>query len=251
MASLAYILSGAAPVMKKFQYGVTLTAVGIPFTIPAANTAGVVIGTTTGATDLVGFSLDQGLDRLGLPQSTYTTTQGTGVSATGAANSALRTVTLIINPDACWRFLMTQGATSNTALTLRTVTSASAGGTAVTTGESWTSTEYDEGYTWCYAGANAGDARKITSTSSTAGTVTIPFDNAIAVGDTFIRCPFTPMQGTTIQLSTDLTQADASIAVATGAPFRPIELVLRDSTDNGVLNSFVIAVSNSHALRLA
>lgn len=245
MASLAYILSGAAPVMKKFQYGVTLVASGIPFTIPASNTAGVVIGTTTGATDLVGFSLDQGLDRTGLAQSTYTTTQGTG------ANSALRTVTLIINPDAVWRFTMCQGATENTALTLRTVTTASSGGTAITTAESWTGTEYDEGYTWCYSGANAGDARKITSTSATAGTVTIPFDYATVVGDTFIRVPWTPMQGTTIQLTTLLTQADASIAVGTGAPFRPIELILRDITDFGQTNSYVVAVSNSHALRLA
>jgi hypothetical protein len=246
MAQLAYILSGAAPVMKKFQYGVTLTAVGIPFTIPAAGTAGVVIGTTTGATDLVGLSLDQGLDKLGGAQSTYTTTQGTG------ASSAERMVTLIINPDAAWRFLMSGGATDNTTLATQTVTTAQADGTAVTTGASWTSSvEYDEGYVWGLTGANAGAARKITSTSSTAGTVTIPFDYPIAVGDTFLRCPYTPMQGATIQLTTALTQANAIISVATGAPFRPIELILRDASDSGATNSYVVAISNSHALNLA
>jgi hypothetical protein len=231
MAQLAYILSGAAPVIKKFQFGVTLTAAGIPFTIPAANTAGVVIGTTTGATDLA--------------NSNYVTAQQTD------GTSAQRVVSLVVNPDACWSFKMCQGATENTALTLRTVTTASAGGTAVTTAESWTGTEYDEGYVWCYTGANAGQARKITSTSATAGTVTVPFDYPIAVGDTFIRIPWTPMQGATIQLTTALTQADASIAVATGAPLRTIELILRDGTDNGVSNSYVVAISNSHALNLA
>src|SRR5258708_372695 len=179
MAQLAYILSGAAPVVKKFQFGVTLTALsagggGIPFTIPAANTAGVVIGTTTGATDLVGLSLDAGTDsRTGLTNNTYVTAQQTD------GTSAQRVVSLIINPDACWSWKMCQGSTENTALTLRTVTTANTAGTAVTTAESWTSTEYDEGYTWCYAGANASQARKITSTSSTAGTVTVPFDYTI------------------------------------------------------------------------
>ena len=77
---------GSVPVVKKFQFGVTLTQSGIPFTVPAAGTAGVVIGTTTGATDLVGLSLDQGSDRLGGAQSTYTTTQGSG-AASAESNS--------------------------------------------------------------------------------------------------------------------------------------------------------------------
>lgn len=250
MAYFAYDLYGSNPIVKKFQFGVTLTAAGIPFTVPALNTAGVVIGTTTGATDLVGISLDKGtVSRIGPPQSTYpapyTTTQGSG------ASSAERVVSLIINPFAVWSWKMCQGATEDTALTLRAVTTASSGGTAITTAESWTGTEYDEGVTWCYSGANVGQFRKITSTSSTAGTVTIPFDYATVVGDNFIRAPYWPMQTVTIQLTTALTQADASIAVGTGAPFRVVELLLRDQGDAGQTNSFVFGVSNSHALNLA
>lgn len=246
MAFFDYDYYGSVPIVKKFQFGVTLTTAGIPFTVPASNTAGVVIGTTTGATDLVGMSIDKGtVLQTGLAQSTYTTTQGSG------ASSAERVVSLIVNPFAVWAWKMSGGATSDTALTLRTVTTASSGGTAITTAESWTGTEFDEGVTWCYAGANAGRFRKITSTSATAGTVTIPFDYATAVGDTFIRAPYWPMQTVTIQLSTTLEQADASIAVGTGAPFRVVELRLRDSTDAGQTNSFVLGVSNSHALNLA
>lgn len=246
MASFDYDYYGSIPCVKKFQFGVTLAAVGIPFTVPAANTAGVVIGTTTGATDLVGMSVDQGsVLRTGTVQSTFTTTQGAGTS------SAERYVSLIVNPFAVWAWKMTQGATENTALTLRPVTTASAGGTAITTNEDWSSPTYDEGVTWGFDGANAGAMRKVTSVSSTAGTVTIPFDVATVVGDNFIRAPYWPMQTVTIQLSTLLTQADASIAVGTGAPFRVVELRLRDKSDSGQSNSFVLAVSNSHALNLA
>lgn len=252
MAEFALDYYGSIPIMKRYQYGVTLTTAGIPFTVPAANTAGVVIGTTTGATDLVGMSVDKGAvgsgigsPGTGVAQSTYSTTQGSGDS------SAARCVTLIINPFAVWRWKMTQGATNDTALSLRAVTTASSGGTAVTTNEDWSSPTYDEGVTWGYDGANAGQARKVTSVSSTAGTVTIPFDYATVVGDNFIRAPYFPMQTTTIQLSTNLDQADASIAVGTGAPFRVVDLLLRDLSGDGRNASFVFAVSNSHALNLA
>jgi hypothetical protein len=253
MAVFDYDLYGSVPIVKKFQYGVTLTQAGIPFTVPAADTAGVVIGTTTGATDLVGMSLDKGnvtnlvtgIAQAGTGGAAYTTTQGSGTS------SAERAVSLIINPFAVWAWKMSGGATEDTVLALQTVTSANAGGTAVTTGATWSGTTLDEGVTWGYSGANAGRFRKVTSVSATAGTVTIPFDYAIAVGDVFLRAPYWPMQTVTVQFTTNLYQADASIAVGTGAPFRVVELRLRDTTDAGQTNSFVLAVSNSHALNLA
>lgn len=245
MAQFDHDIYGSVPVVKKFQFGVTLTQTGIPFTVPAANTAGVVIGTTTGATDLVGLSIDQGGDRAGGVQSTYTTTQGTG------AASAERVVSLIINPFAVWAWKISATEVADVALLLQTVTTASAGGTAVTTAAEWSSPTVDEGVVWGFSGANAGRFRKVTSVSTTAGTVTIPFDSPIAVGDVFLRAPWWPMQAVTIQLGTNLTQADASIVVGTGAPFRVVELRLRDGSDDGRTNSFVLGVSNSHALNLA
>lgn len=242
-------LYGSVPVLKKYQISNGATSsVGVPYTIGASNTAGVVIATTTGATDMIGCNLDA---------ATYTTTQGQGKAppsgTTNAATaSAERLSTFIINPFAVWSIKMSGGATENTALSLQTVTTASAGGTAVTTGASWTSTqEFDEGVVWGYTGANAGQVRKITSTSSTAGTVLIPFDAAVAVNDTFLRSVYWPTQCATIQLTTLLTQADCSISVGTGAPFRVLELRLRDSTDSGTTNSFVLACSNSHFINLA
>lgn len=240
-------LYGSVPVLKKYQISNGATSsVGVPYTIGASNTAGVVIATTTGATDMVGCNVDA---------TTYSTTQGTGKAAPfGTGSSAERMCTFIINPFAVWSIKMSASATENTALSVQTTTSASSGGTAVTTNASWTSTqEFDEGVVWGYSGPNTGLVRKITSTSSTAGTVLIPFDYAIGVGDTFLRAPFWPTQCATVQLTTLLTQADCSISVGTGAPFRVIELRLRDGSESpgGSSNSFVLACSNSHFINLA
>lgn len=243
---LDYTLSGGAAVMKKYQIGVTNAnaGLGIPYTIPAAGTAGVVIGTTTGATDLVGMSVDNVAANASLMGVYNTAQQASNVDPASF-------VRLIINPDAVWRALMSGGATENTALTLYPVTTASSDGLNVTTGTSWTSTEFDEGHTWGYDGANAGVARKITSTSSTAATLTVALPNDTVVGDNFMRAPYTPMQTVTVQFTTNLYQADASIAVGTGAPFRVIELRLFDSSMEGRTKSQVLFISNSHALNLA
>lgn len=229
---LAYTINGSAPLIKKYQCNSSSTAVGQPWVIPGAGNAGVVIATTTGAADMVGVNLDS---------ATYVTAQQ------AAGTSAERQLTLIVNPDAVWRMKMTGGATENTALALAVVTTASTDGLVVTTSATdWSTTTKDEGFIWGFDGANAGQSRKITSVSTTAATVTVAFDQDTVVGDNFIGCPFSPIQGTTIQLSTLLTQADATIAVATGAQFKTIELILNDQTADGRNNSFVLAVSGDH-----
>lgn len=234
---LAYTLNGNAPLVKKYQVSSSSTAVGQPWMIPAAGGAGVTIATTTSAADMVGVNLDSAV---------YVTAQQTDGS------SAERQVSLIVSPDAVWRMKMTGGATENTALALAVVTTASTDGLVVTTSATdWSTTTKDEGFIWGFDGANAGQSRKITSVSTTSATVTVAFDQDTVVGDNFIGCPFTPMQGTAIQLSTLLTQANATIAVGTGAQFKTIELILNDQTADGRNNSFVLAVSNSHIFNLA
>lgn len=226
----AYDMSGTTnAVVRKYQVAATNTTVGMPFLIPAASGSGLVVATTTGAVNMVGVNIDTA--------GTYVTAQQTDNSDTE------RAVSLIINPFAVYRMLMSGGATEGTALTLYDVTTASTDGLAVTTGDDWTNPEFDEGTVWGYDGANAGKARKITSTSSTAATVTVAFPNDTVVGDNFLRCPYMPLQGATIQLTTLLTQADASIAVATGAAFTPVELILNDIGSEGRTSSYVLAVS--------
>lgn len=224
-------MSGSAPLVKKYQVNATVSRAGVPLVIPGAGNAGLVLATTTGAADMAGVNLDT---------ATYVTAQQTDGS------SAEREVSVIINPDAMWRMLMSGGATENTALTLYDVTTASTDGLSVTTGDDWTIPQFDEGWIWGYDGANAGQGRKITSTSSTAATVTVAFDRDTVVGDNFLRAPYSPVQGATIQLTTNLTQADASIAVATGAGFKTVELILNDVSNDGRNNSYVVAVPTDH-----
>lgn len=230
---LAYTLYGGAPVLKKYQVAATNTTIGVPYLIPASNGSGIVLATTTGAADMVGANIDAA--------GTYVTAQQSDNSDTA------RLTTLIINPDAVWKMLMSGGATEGTALGLNTVTTASTDGLAVTTATDWSSpATFDEGVTWGFEGANAGKARKITSVSSSAGTVTVAFPYDTAVGDTFLRAPFQPLQGTKVQLTTLLTQADATIAVGTGCAFKTVELILLDIAGSGRTNSYVLALSGDH-----
>jgi hypothetical protein len=227
----AYAISGASPHLKKYQIAATVSNAGVPLLIPAADGAGLAAATTTSMADLVGCNIDT---------ATYVTAQQTD------GTSAERTVSVIVNPDAVWKALMSGGATEGTALTLYDVTTASSTGLVVTTGDSWTSPEFDEGVVWDYDGANVGQARKITSTSSTAATVTVAFNNDTVVGNNFMRAPYWPPQTLTVQLTTNLYQADASIAVATGAQAKAIELILNDLSESGRTNSYVLFVSTDH-----
>lgn len=223
--------SGRSMILKKYQIAADSLTAGVPKLIPAAGGAGVAVATTTSLADMVGITLDT---------ATYVTAQQTD------GTSAERTVTLVVNPDAMFWGLMSGGATAGTALTLRPVTTASTTGLVVTTAEDWSSPTYDEGIVWGYDGANAGQARKITSVSATAGTVTVAFDQDTVVGDNFIRAPFWPPQTTTMQLTSDLTGVDASIAVGTGGEAKAVELVLGTLANNGRTDSWVVWIPMDH-----
>lgn len=226
----AYTLGGSAAFHMKFQVASTVVA-NIPLLIPAAEGAGLATSTTTSAADMVGVGQDA---------ATFVTAQQTD------GTSAEREVAVIINPDAVWRMRMSGGATLNTALALHAVTVASSDGLTIETGTAWNNPDYDEGYAWGYDKANAGAARKIIDADATTATLKVAFDQDLAVGDNFLRCPYSPVQGLAIQLTSDLTQANTAIVVATGAAFKTIELELRDITDSGQTNSNVLALAGDH-----
>lgn len=233
----AYLLNGAgAPLKMGFQVNATMANAGIPVLAPAAGNAGVQLSTTTSWANAVGVTLGT---------ATFVTAQQT--DGTGAE----REVDVIISPQAVFRALMSGGAADGTALTLYDVTTASATGLAITTGDDWSNPQFDEGVVWGYDGANAGAKRKITSTSTTAATVTVAFDQDTVVGDNFLRAPwwFLDDTGNNIQTTTNLTQADASIAVGTGGAARIIDMELRDLAGEGRTKSFVLFIFDDHALR--
>ena len=229
----AYMLGGGAPLKMKFQVNETLSNAGIPVLAPGEGNAGVQISTTTSWANAVGVTLDT---------ATYVTAQQTD------GTSAEREVSVIISPQAVFRALMSGGATEGTALTKYPVTTVSTSGLVVTTSSisDWTNPDFDEGVIWFDDGPNIGQKRGVASGSSTAATVTVAFDRDTVVGDNALRAPwwFLSDVANNIQTTTNLFQADASIAVGTGGAARVIDMELNSTAD-----SFVLFIFDDHALR--
>jgi len=230
---LAYIQSGNAPRFAELQVAASVSTVGVPLLIPASNGAGLAACTTTSAANMVGCNLD-------------TATYGTAQNSDNSDPAA--TVTVIINPDAVWKAKLSGSTTSGTALSAKTVSTASTTGLAVTTGFDYSSPTVDEGTIWGVTGANAGVVRKITSVSSTAATVTVAFPNDTAVGDTFIAVPFHPFQTPPVTLTATFDQIDCSVALATNVAELFCINGYTDGGFNGASDSYAFFMSNDHAL---
>ena len=151
-------------------------------------------------------------------------------------------VRVYVTPDIIYRLLMAGSATAGAALGLVTATAANAAGTTITNTSS-PAADMDDGIVWGLSGANVGVARRVTTyTASTSIVVTVPFPRAIAVDNTFAVIPYCPLVTTAIQLTSDFTGADASIAFGTGGNARVVELVL-----NGRSDSYVHMIARDHA----
>ena len=143
-------------------------------------------------------------------------------------------VRVAVNPDAIYRALMTAGAAEGTALQTVTNSTANAAGTTVTAADT-PENDLDDGTCWCLSGANVGLSRRVTTfTANTSWVVTVPFPRTIAVNDTFAVVPYSPLVTIALQLSTLLTQADATIAFGTGGTARIVQLILAGTSDSYV-----------------
>jgi hypothetical protein len=215
-----------------------MATAGVPVVVAAANGAGLALATSTAITDGVGVTVDT---------ATYSTTPAAGAEGV---------VSVIINPDAVFRIRLNDGATAGTQLDYITE---SAGGSktanTITTGnDAPNSPEMDEGTIVCVTGANAGQSRKITSTSATVATVTVGWYNNNASGDTFILVPFHPLDvaADNVNLTSNLAEARQDIAVGTGADLRVMDLVFDlASLEAARNNSYVFAVLDDHVLQTA
>ena len=233
MGAFAFETSGASvTTTQRAKISASVVDVGVPMVVSAAGGAGLAQGTTTTWTDAVGLALDE---------ATYSTTQG---DVEGA-------VRVHISPTACYKWLVSGGATEGTAALVLTNSVASATGATVTitTGET-APTNFDEGLLYCTGGANKGLSRKITSVTATTAVVTVPFPTDLAVGDTFLMVPWTPFDvaGNNLQFSTLLTQADQSIAVGTGAAVRIVRLHF--SPTDPRTDSYVYGTADDHVLNV-
>mgnify|MGYP001590475593 CR=1 FL=1 len=225
------INGGSTAVIKRYQVAATKATAGVPVLVPApAAGSGVIVATTTSTAKAVGVTVD---------------TSGTYVTAqqTDSADTA-RTVGVIINPGAIYSLKMNGGATEGTAMVLHTAVSGASDGLSFVSDVNTDSPELAGGTVFCLTGANAGRWNRCTSNSTTTMTFIRAWPSDVAAGDTFVVAPYFPPAGITIQLTTLLTQADASIAVGTGAAFKSVELLW--DQNNGRTNSYVNAVLGNH-----
>ncbi len=232
---VAGLLSGGAPILKKYQSAQTVSNIGTPLLVADAAEAGLdESATTTPFVDLVGLNLDT---------ATYVTAQQTD------GTSAERTVTVVINPDAILRARLSGGATSGTALTRYTVLTATTDGLDVTgSGVNFASPQFDEGSVWFYDGRNSKQIRRITATSSAVITVAVAFEGDHQAGDDFLIAPYSmvPTDAQTMQITADFTEADAAIAVGTGGAINILGIDAQDLAGDGTLTSSVTFTTPDH-----
>lgn len=235
-------LFGGASIYLRYPVRASVATAGVPIR-SVTDGVGVAVATTTACQDAVG---------LGLDTSTYSTTQadlddgeagGAGAYRTISGLDMGRVVTVSVRPDLIHKALISGGATEGTALQLLVNTSASAAGTTISDTDV-SSNDMTGGIVFCIGGANLGHARFIaTHNAATSVVVTVPFPRTIAVGDTFIMLPYTAF-GTyasgldgfgNVQLTTNLYQADGSIASGTGIEAMVFKLELNGASDSYVL----------------
>ena len=245
-------LSGGAAIYRRYPIQASIANPGIVLLGGDGAGGACKPATTTSFADSVG---------LGLESATYSTSQSAlddpgsdsniGAYGTVTGKDMGVVVTVSLRPDLIIRALASGGATEGTALTVMTNTSASAGGTLITSTDAQANSMIG-GTAWCISGNNVGHARPITGhTASVSVTVTVPFPRAIAVGDTFLMVPWAPYGDSTdtsdgngeVQTSTLFTQADATIASGTGAAAVTTRLFLAGASD-----TFVSFIQGDHVL---
>ena len=220
----AYDLSGnSTPVLKKYQVAATNTTLGVPYLQWADGGTGIVLGSTTGAANALGVNVDTA--------GTYVTAQQSDASDTA------RLTTVIVNPHAVYRALLSGGSTSGTAQTLYTAASGGSDGLTIVMDVSVASPSLDETLLFCLSGTNMGKANKITTASSTTATFIRAWRYDVAANDTFMTCAFTPTQTEALTLTTDLTGINGALA-PTGAAYNCIEVLFETRTTSYGFISF-------------
>jgi hypothetical protein len=232
------------------------------FFVSAAIVAGQVVNREPTATDDGEVQSPTGvtsaLDCVGIAQNAATsdTTPATdprydlGGNLLFVANSLENLVRVEINPFAIYRFPISGSATAGTALVVTTTTpahiltndTAGVAGAGLITDTATGTINMEGGLVKGRTGNNVGQIRKIDAqvndVSTTAG---IGFVNAMAVGDTFIRVPFSRMIAV-MEMTTNFVEANGIQNTGTGANFRIVAVHIDEQRDV----AFVDVVASDH-----
>jgi hypothetical protein len=202
---------GSSPLVGTFKTSAALVA-GQPCLWVAAATGTVTDPTTTACVDCFGVTTSVGA---------YSTTQG----SEGTAE-------VIYDPHAVFLCRIVPSATAGTAYAADdgyylTETAGDATGLTITDSDTGgTTADMNDGYVFAVTGANVGESRvQTTHTAATSTVVTVPFSNAIAIGDDFVASQYAPGVKK-VQLTSDFTQANGTIAGGTGAEFVVVDVIV-------------------------
>ncbi len=228
----SHFLASNAGIIRRYLAGEEMLTAGIPLIgagdmTAGANEGGVQKMSAAGARAeaVVGLLLD-----------TTTNYPGDKDGQVNADDDVL--VTLVVNSDAVYKAKLAQSTTSDVALTAVTAT-------ADAQGDGGMSGIVAGNAVWFLTGANVGGyPRRAADTT----TVAISFANAIAAGDTFTTAAGFAGVGSDegqFDLTTDLTQIDASTVVADGN-FLIVDFDVKDAGDDGVNNSHYLILPVDH-----
>lgn len=207
---------------RKYLIGASFAQPGIIACGDADTPDALIPCTTTTAVDSLGLTLDT---------ATYSATPAFG--ATGI-------VTVAYRPGSILEFRACGGATEGAALAVLTETAGDATPDTITATLP-TSNSMVGGTVFRYAGSDSDTALKdsrpiLTHTSTTSLALAFDLDTAIAIGDKFLMVPWTIYPGdgtdtsdgnTNVQFTTNLYEADATIATGTGAVCAVYDLIMK------------------------
>jgi hypothetical protein len=237
------LYANAGGMLGRFRIEATSVAGAVLIRNANAATAGEVEDpTTTGAADYMGLAIDT---------VAYGTVQAAfdgfpGYRQTGEEG----TVGILFDPFQLIKSRVAGGATAGTALNgtapanIQTNTVADPTGLIITAAEVGT-VDMDGGLVIGRTGNNGGVVKRLTThTNSVDNRVIEPFPRTIAVGDTFIRVPFSKSALTVQLTATVFTEVDGTIAYGTGAPFGVLDVAF-DIVDDEV---YVRMMARDHYL---
>lgn len=223
---------GGAGLIGRFHLEATVVQGQLLVRNANAATAGEVENpTATTATDFLGVALE------GV---TYSAVQANfdGFPSYKAAGEE-GTAAVVFDPLQVIRMVVAGGAAAGTALATTAPANILSNDAADATGLTITDTavgtvDMDGGLVIGRTGNNAGVARRLTTHDNNVDNdVIVPFPRTIAVGDTFIRVPYSK-SAQAVQLTTNFVEANGIIAYGTGAPFGVVDV------DFDILNDAVV-----------
>jgi hypothetical protein len=252
MAMTVRCLTGGTGFLLDFFVSAAVVAGQVLIREVTTSALGEVLNpTTTAAADCIGIAQDAATSVGSLTVDPRYDLGGKLLNV--AAGGLENLVRIEVDPFMIYRFPIAGGATSGTALAPASATPANilsndtadvAAPYGLITDTAVGTIDMTHGLVKGRTGNNAGQIRKLTAHSnSTSCTTAMSFVSTLAVGDTFIRVPYSRAVQA-VQLTSNFVEANGIIATSTGAAFTVIGVLIDEARDQ----AYVDCISRDHNL---